>query len=67
MKYSKQKIFCNACGTEMFKEFHLVPGGKFLGFRVCSSKCIREIRWRETLSIMGQEYYSDPHPYEGEE
>jgi hypothetical protein len=60
MIYSKQKIFCNCCGKEMDIEFPNVMGGKFLGYRVCSTKCIQEIRWRETLSILGKEYYPNP-------
>lgn len=60
---SKQKFFCNCCGKEMFVTCTQVMGSKFLGWRVCSSACVREIRWRETLSIMGKEYYPDPEPY----
>lgn len=60
MLYSKQKFFCNACGKEMFCEATAVMGGALLRWRVCSVACIREIRWRETLSIMGAEYYPDP-------
>jgi len=47
----------------MFVTCTQVMGSKFLGWRVCSSACVREIRWRETLSIMGKEYYPDPEPY----
>lgn len=61
--FSKQKIFCNCCGLEMLIEYSKVLGGSFLGYKVCSAKCVREIRWRETLSIMGKEYYPDPDPY----
>jgi hypothetical protein len=60
MRYSEQQFFCNCCGKEMLCNINQMMGGKFLGFRVCSSKCVREIRWRETLSIMGKEYYPDP-------
>jgi len=63
--YSKQKLFCNCCGIEMFVEYHgvNVMGSKF---KVCSRVCLREIRWRETLSIMGKEYCPDPEPYKEE-
>ena len=64
--FSKQKFFCNACGKEMFCTSPSVMGGSFLGWRVCSSECIREIRWRETLSIMGLEYYPDTEPFKRE-
>lgn len=63
MNYTRQQLFCNACGKEMFCVPFNAMGGKFLGYRVCSSKCVREMRWRETLSIMGKEYYTDPEPY----
>jgi hypothetical protein len=46
----------------MFVECGNVMGSKFLGWRVCSSRCVREIRWKETLSIMGKEYYPHPDP-----
>lgn len=63
--YSKQKLFCNCCGIEMFVEYH---GIKIMGskFKVCSRVCLREISWRETLSIMGKEYYPDPEPHKEE-
>ncbi len=57
--YSPQKIYCNACGAEMNKAFPYVYGQHF---KVCSQKCMREIRWRETLSIMGEPYKPDPNP-----
>ena len=66
MNYSKQQLFCNACGKELFIELPHALGGKFLGYRVYSSKCVREIRWREACSIMNKEYYQDPEPHKGE-
>lgn len=60
MLYSKQKVFCNCCGKELFIELPAMMGGSFLRFRVCSEKCIREMRWREALSILGKEYEPDP-------
>ncbi|CAB4196786.1 hypothetical protein UFOVP1290_306 [uncultured Caudovirales phage] len=44
----------------MQKELPNVIGNKW---RVCSLTCLREMEWRESLSIMGQEYYPDPCPY----
>ena len=51
--YSKQKIFCNACGKEFEKEYPLIIG---LKFKVCSHECVKEMEWRHALSIVGEEY-----------
>lgn len=51
--FSKQKIFCNACGKGMLEEFPKVIGRTF---KVCSSECLSEILWREVLSNMGKAY-----------
>jgi hypothetical protein len=59
--FSKQKWFCNICGKEQFSE---MPSNKYTGAMLCSMPCIHEFRWRQTLSIMGKEYYSDPKPYQ---
>ena len=61
MLYSQQKCYCNACGFVMHIQLPNVIGNKW---RVCSLTCLREMEWRETLSIMGSEYYPDPSPYE---
>lgn len=53
--YSKQKIFCNACGKEMNEVYHKVIGREC---KCCSMECVREYNWRRTLSIMGEEYRS---------
>jgi hypothetical protein len=45
----------------MFEELPRVYGNHF---KVCDRKCAREMDWRETLSILGKEYYPDPKPYE---
>ena len=44
---SKQKIFCNACGGEMFRE---LPG---MGreYKVCTVECLREMQWRGLFVI----------------
>ncbi len=52
MLYSKQKLFCNTCGKEMFVEIPRDFNGRF-----CSLECCKEFKWRETLSIMNSEYY----------
>lgn len=59
MFYSKQKIFCNTCGKGMLIEFPKIIGQNF---KVCSSECFKEIKWRETLSNLGSAYkpYHDP-------
>jgi hypothetical protein len=57
----KPKIFCNACGLEV--DIDKSMGGNFLGYRVCSPKCVREARWRDTLSNMKKEYRPDPEPH----
>lgn len=50
--YSKQKIFCNACGKEEFRE---LPG---MGreYKVCSIDCLRDMQYREINSILGKDY-----------
>jgi hypothetical protein len=60
--WSKQKFYCNCCGKEMFCGANSVMGSTFLGWKVCSTECVREIRWKETLSLMGKEYYPHPDP-----
>lgn len=52
--YSKQSWFCNCCGEEQFSELPLIIGAKE---KVCSMNCLKEFQWRETLSIMGKDYY----------
>jgi hypothetical protein len=56
---SKQKIFCNACGGEMFRE---LPG---MGreYKVCTVECLREMQWREACSLLGHEYKPAPTIY----
>lgn len=59
--YGKPKVFCNVCGCKV--EISKTCGGSFLGYRVCSPKCVREARWRDTLHTMGKDYRPDPEPY----
>lgn len=53
MIFSSMKWFCTCCGKEM-----LTPCTQAMGreWKTCSIDCVREIQWRETLSIMGKEY-----------
>jgi hypothetical protein len=55
--YSKQVIYCNACGKRMVEELPRVKGR---AFKCCSMQCLIEMEWRETLSILGKEYYPKP-------
>lgn len=58
MLYSKQNWYCNSCGKLQISDLvNQYFGGKFLGFACCSKECVDEIRWKQTLSIMGSEYY----------
>ena len=44
------------CGRP--QETTLTMGANCVGSgRFCSMECLREGKWRETLSIMGKEYY----------
>lgn len=60
MRYSEQQIFCNACG----KEEHRVLPGIGRTYKVCSMRCLQEMQWRDTLSLMGKEYYPDPRQFD---
>jgi hypothetical protein len=62
--WSKQIFYCNCCGKEMFCGANNVMGSNFLGWKVCSIGCVREIRWKETLSLLGKEYYPDPRKFD---
>jgi len=50
--FSLQKLFCNTCGKEMLIKIADSYNGRF-----CSQECCNEFKWRETLSILGKEYY----------
>jgi hypothetical protein len=51
--YSVQKMYCTVCGgTYAWTCNHGWPKS-----RACSRECHEEWAWRETLSIMGKEYY----------
>jgi hypothetical protein len=48
--FVKQKCFCNICGLEFMTDFQSYGG------RVCGSECWGELKWRETLAILGKDY-----------
>ncbi|OGM09292.1 hypothetical protein A2Z67_05115 [Candidatus Woesebacteria bacterium RBG_13_36_22] len=52
--WSKQELYCNVCGHKMLVE---IPNQMGRNCKVCSSKCLDEFQWRETLSIMGKPYH----------
>ena len=51
--FSKQKLFCNICGKEVEEEYDKIIGRNC---KVCSTECLEEFRWRDTLSMLGKEY-----------
>jgi hypothetical protein len=52
--YSKQEWFCNNCGRKMFSAPCNAIGRRYI---VCSTDCHNEMQWKDTLSIMGKDYY----------
>lgn len=50
--FSKQIFYCRACGAEM-----LISVQAPYRYQVCNDQCWKEFEWRETLSILGKEYY----------
>ncbi len=51
--YSVQKMYCTVCGGQYaWTVNHGYPKS-----RTCCKECNEEFNWRETLSIMGKEYY----------
>lgn len=53
--YIKQLVYCNCCGKELHIEIPKMFGRDF---KCCSMNCINEMKFRETLSILGKEYYT---------
>ena len=54
--FSPQKWFCNCCGKEMnTPPCHSMRAA--YKYRVCGLECYEEMCWKDTLSIMGKEYY----------
>lgn len=56
--FSLQKGFCRICGKEI--EWSVGCWPPYTKKAVCGKECNKELNWRETLSIMGKEYYPDP-------
>lgn len=56
MTYTVQKMHCTICG----RQYPWTCNYGFSKSRTCSRECSEEFNWRETLSIMGKEYYSHP-------
>jgi len=54
MIFSSQKWFCTCCGKEKYSQ---MPNALGRFWKVCSYECLEEIKWRETLSSLGKEYY----------
>ncbi len=48
--FSKQEIRCQICGIQFDTDFQSYRG------RACSPECWRELDWRKTLSVMGEDY-----------
>lgn len=59
--FSKQEIHCCICRSGPHS-----PGISTGMWKagVCSMRCYYEKQWRETLSIMGKEYYPDSRTYD---
>ena len=51
--YSKIKLYCNACGIEIYKELPNIIGREC---KVCSIECLRKYELIYANSIMGKEY-----------
>lgn len=56
--FSNQKGYCRVCGAEML--WNVGSSIPYSGLGVCGKECCQEYHWRETLSILGKEYYPDP-------
>ena len=55
--YSKQKLFCRACGKEFETDFVSYHG------EVCGRRCYQELDWKRFLSTIGKEYYVDTRQF----
>lgn len=52
--FSKQIWYCNACGRQQTEAPSKAVGRTS---KCCSIECHREMEWRETLSVLGKDYY----------
>jgi hypothetical protein len=53
MLFTKQPAFCSNCGK----------GGEYSikrGWIACSRECAEDLMWKETLYILGKDYYPRP-------
>lgn len=50
--FSKQKIFCNNCGKELYVEYNRLIGREC---KVCSIECLREYELKRAKSILGEQ------------
>ena len=58
--FSQQNIICCICGKKHTTNFNMCIGKGM----VCSWGCLRELKWRQILSIMGEKYYENPRKEE---
>jgi hypothetical protein len=56
MYMSKQHLVCCICATSFRSTVRNTISGYFKE-AACSRACLDEKQWRETLSIMGKDYY----------
>ncbi len=52
--FSKQEVRCRICGVEF--EINFCGDGGYGAGECCSKECAEELRWRQTLSMLGQPY-----------
>lgn len=52
--FCEQPAYCLNCGKPFMTNFQFYKG------TVCSEECGKEMQWKETLYIMGKEYYQQP-------
>lgn len=52
--FCEQPAYCLNCGKPFMTNFQFYKG------TVCSEVCGKEMQWKETLYIMGKEYYTKP-------
>ena len=59
--FSKQAYSCMICRSGCERTCN---DGSFFKEGVCGMRCLMEKRWRETLSILGNQYRPDPRDYD---
>lgn len=53
MKYSKEKWFCNNCGTELYTDLINSPYGR--DWKTCSKECYEEIELKRSNSLLEEQ------------